>query len=121
MAGGHQKLNNLVCILDKNKLQMTGDTKDIMNIDPVADKVKAFGWNVIEIPDGNNMADVCEALDKLPELDYSKKAAPTFIISNTIKGKGVSFMEGNHKWHGGGISKEDLEIALADVAKMRKA
>ena len=121
MAGGHYKLNNLVCILDKNQLQMTGNTKDIMNIDPVADKVKAFGWNVIEIEDGNDIAQVCAALDQLPERDYAKQAQPTFIISNTIKGKGVSFMEGNHKWHGGGISKEDLEIALADVAKMRKA
>ncbi len=120
MSGGHYKLHNLVCILDKNKLQMTGKTEDIMNIDPVADKVKAFGWNVIEIEDGNDMAQVCAALDKLPERDYTKKDKPTFIISNTIKGKGVSFMEGNHKWHGGGISEEDLKIALSDVAKMRK-
>ena len=121
MSGAHNKLHNLVAILDKNQLQMTGNTKDIMNIDPVADKVKAFGWNVIEIPDGNNMADVCAALDQLPERDYTKYDAPTFIISNTVKGKGVSFMEGNHKWHGGGIGEEDLKIALADVAKMRKA
>ena len=121
MAGGHYKLNNLVCILDKNQLQMTGNTRQIMNIDPVADKVRAFGWNVIEIEDGNNMAQVCAALDQLPELDYTKEAAPTFIISNTVKGKGVSFMEGNHKWHGGGIGDDDLKIALADVEKMRKA
>ncbi|MDO5548841.1 MAG: transketolase [Eubacteriales bacterium] len=121
MAGAHYKLNNLVCILDKNQLQMTGNTKQIMNIDPVADKVRAFGWNVIEIEDGNDMAQVCAALDQLPERDYTKEAAPTFIISNTVKGKGVSFMEGNHKWHGGGIGDEDLKIALADVEKMRKA
>lgn len=121
MAGGHYKLNNLVCILDKNQLQMTGNTRQIMNIDPVADKVKAFGWNVIEIEDGNDMAQVCAALDQLPPLDCAKEAKPTFIISNTVKGKGVSFMEGNHKWHGGGIGDEDLKIALADVAKMRKA
>lgn len=120
MSGGHYKLNNLVCILDKNQLQMTGNTRDIMNIDPVADKVRAFGWNVIEIEDGNDMAQVCAALDQLPALDYAKEAPPTFIISNTVKGKGVSFMEGNHKWHGGGISEEDLKIALADVEKMRK-
>lgn len=121
MAGGHYKLNNLVCILDKNQLQMTGNTRQIMNIDPVADKVRAFGWNVIEIEDGNDMAQVCAALDQLPELDYTKEAAPTFIISNTVKGKGVSFIEGNHKWHGGGIGDDDLKIALADVEKMRKA
>ena len=121
MAGGHYKLNNLVCILDKNQLQMTGNTRQIMNIDPVADKVRAFGWDVIEIEDGNDMAQVCAALDTLPPLDYAKEARPTFIISNTVKGKGVSFMEGNHKWHGGGIGDEDLKTALADVAKMRKA
>ena len=115
------KLNNLVCILDKNQLQMTGPTEQIMNIDPVADKVRAFGWNVINIEDANDMAQVCAALEQLPERDYEKRSAPTFIISNTVKGKGVSFMEGNHKWHGGGIGDEDLKIALADVAKMRKA
>ena len=86
MSGGHYKLNNLVCILDKNQLQMTGNTRQIMNIDPVADKVRAFGWNVIEIEDGNDMAQVCAALDQLPPLDYTKEAKPTFIISNTIKG-----------------------------------
>lgn len=121
MSGAHYQLNNLVCILDKNQLQMTGNTKQIMNLDPVADKVRAFGWNAIEIKDGNDMAQVCAALDQLPALDYTKKAPPTFIISNTVKGKGVSFMEGNHKWHGGGIGDEDLQIALADVQKMRKA
>ena len=121
MAGGHYQLNNLTCILDKNGLQMTGTTEHVMNIDPVADKVRAFGWDVIEIEDGNDMAQVCAALDRLPERDYAKRAKPTFIISNTVKGKGVSFMEGNHKWHGGGIGEEDLKTALADVAKMRKA
>lgn len=121
MAGAHYQLNNLVCILDKNQLQMTGNTRHIMNIDPVADKVRAFGWNVIEIADGNDMAQVCAALDQLPAPDCNRLAKPTFIISNTVKGKGVSFMEGNHKWHGGGIGDDDLKTALADVAKMRKA
>ena len=99
---------------------MTGATKSIMNLEPIADKVKAFNWNVIEIEDGNDMAQVCAALDQMPELDYAKRAKPTFIISNTVKGKGVSFMEGNAKWHGGGIGDTDLKIALADVEKMRK-
>ncbi|WHH57169.1 transketolase [Petroclostridium sp. X23] len=120
MSGGHYKLNNLVCILDKNRLQMTGTTEQVMDIDPVADKVKAFGWNVIEIENGNDMAQVCAVLDQLPERDCKKLSKPTFIISNTVKGKGVSFMEGNCKWHGGGISEEDLKVALADVAQMRK-
>lgn len=121
MSGGHYHLNNLVVILDKNQFQMTGNTHDIMNIDPVAEKVRAFGWNVIEIGDGNDMAQVCAALERLPERDCQKRAKPTFVVSNTIKGKGVSFMEGNYKWHGGGIGEKDLKVALADVAKMRKA
>ena len=121
MAGGHYKLNNLVCILDKNQLQMTGNTRDVMNIDPVDEKVRAFGWNVIEIEDGNDIAQVCAAFDKLPPLDCAKEAKPTFIISNTVKGKGVSFMEGNYKWHGGGIGDDDLKTALAELEKMRKA
>lgn len=120
MAGAHYQLNNLVCILDKNRLQMTGDTREIMNIDPVDEKVRAFGWNVIEIEDGNDMRQVCEAFDKLPERDCEKRAKPTFIISNTVKGKGVSFMENNHKWHGGGIGEADLKRALEDLEKMRK-
>lgn len=120
MSGGHYKLNNLVCILDKNQLQMTGNTEEIMSLGDVAAKVSAFGWNPIVIEDGNDMAQVCAALDKLPALDYTKKDKPTFIISNTVKGKGVSFMENNHKWHGGGISDDDLKVALSDVAKMRK-
>ncbi len=121
MSGGHYQLNNLTCILDKNKLQMTGTTEHVMDLGDVAAKATAFGWNVINIEDGNDMAQVCAAFDQLPERDFNKRAKPTFIISNTIKGKGVSFMEGNHKWHGGGIGDDDLKIALADVAKMRKA
>jgi transketolase len=120
MSGGHYQLNNLVCILDKNRFQMTGPTEQVMNINPVDAKVKAFGWNVIEIKDGNDMAQVCAALEALPERDCRKRAKPTFIISNTVKGKGVNIMENNSKWHGGGISEHDLKVALADVAKMRK-
>ena len=120
-SGAHFQLNNLVCIVDKNKLQMTGTTDEIMSHRNLAAKAEDFGWNVIEIEDGNDIAQVCAALDQLPERDYSKRAKPTFIISNTIKGKGVDFMEGNHKWHGGGIAKEQLDAALASIAKNRRA
>ena len=120
-AGAHHELNNLVCIIDKNKLQMTGTTEEIMGHRDLAAKADAFGWNVIEIEDGNDVAQVCAALEQLPERDYAKRAKPTFIISNTIKGKGVDFMEGNHKWHGGGIAKEQLDLALESIAKNRRA
>ena len=119
-AAAHHKVNNLVAFVDFNGLQISGRVQDVMNMTPIADHFKAFGWDTVDI-DGNDMAQVCAALDHLPERDYAKRAKPTFIISNTVKGKGVSFMEGNHKWHGGGIGEEDLKTALADVAKMRKA
>lgn len=114
MSGGHYQLNNLVCILDKNQLQMTGATEHVMSLGDVAAKVRAFNWNVIEIEDGNDMAQVCAALEKLPERSL-ERGKPTFVISNTVKGKGVDFMEGKHKWHGGGIGEEDLHRALASV------
>jgi len=119
MAAGHYQLGNLVAIVDKNQVQMTGSTKDVMNMDPLDKRLEAFGWNVISIEDGNDMLQVCDALDQLPPCDSINPCKPIFIISNTVKGKGVDFMEGNYKWHGGGIAKEQLDEALADVEKNR--
>lgn len=119
MAAGHYQLGNLVAIVDKNNLQMTGSTAQVMNLDPLDKKLEAFGWDVISI-DGNDMVEVCEALQSLPPSDSVLRRKPIFIISNTIKGKGVDFMEGNVKWHGGGIAKDQLEEALISVEKNRK-
>lgn len=118
-AAGHFHLGNLVCIIDKNKLQMTGSTDQIMNHGNLAEKVSTFGWNVFEI-DGHDMYSICEVLQSLPPADPYTRRKPVFIISNTIKGKGVDFMEGNVKWHGGGIAKEQLEEALESIEKNRK-
>lgn len=120
MAAGHYQLGNLVAIVDKNQVQMTGTTANVMNLDPLGDKLRAFNWDVIEIEDGNDMLQVCEALSSLPPCSPTERRKPIFIIANTVKGKGVDFMEGNPKWHGGGIAKEQLEEALADVRKNRK-
>lgn len=119
MAAGHYQLGNLVAIVDKNKLQMTGSTTEVMNLDPLDIKLEAFGWEVIEI-DGNDMYSVCEALQSLPPSEPEVRRKPIFIISNTSKGKCVSFMEGNVKWHGGGIAKEQLDEALVCIEKNRK-
>ncbi len=119
MSAGHFGLGNLVLIVDKNGLQMTGPTEDIMNIDPLDEKLKAFGWDVINIPDGNDIRQVCEAFEQLPPVDIEKKKRPVAVLANTVKGKGVNFMEGNHKWHGGGIAKEQLDEALASVDRCR--
>jgi len=119
MAAAHHQLGNLVCICDKNGVSMTGPTKEVMNLDPLDEKVRAFGWDVFEI-NGNNMYEVCEVLQNLPPAEPVYRRKPIFIIANTIKGKGVDFMEGDYKWHGGAISKEDLERALISVDNSRR-
>jgi len=119
MAGAHYELGNLVCICDKNGVSMTGDTRKVMDIDPLDERVRAFGWDVVTI-NGNNMYDVCKALKDLPPAEPEYRRKPTFIIANTIKGKGVDFMEGDPMWHGGGIGKEDLERALVSVENSRR-
>jgi transketolase len=119
MAAAHYKLENLVAIIDKNGLQMTGFTNDVMNIDPLDEKLKAFGWEVTVI-DGNDMYSVCEALQNLPPADPFVRRKPLVIILNTTKGKGVEFMENVAKWHGGGIAKEQLDSALVSLDKNRR-
>jgi transketolase len=90
-----------------------------MNIDPLDEKLRAFGWDVVEI-DGNDMYAVCEAFQNLPPSDPISRRKPIAIISNTTKGKGVDFMENVAKWHGGGIAKEQLDQALVSVDKNRR-
>ena len=119
MAAAHYKLGNLVCICDRNGVSMTGFTRDVMDIDPLDEKARAFGWDV-KVINGNNMYEVCEALQNLPPAEPEYRRKPIFIISNTIKGKAVDFMEGDYKWHGGGIAKEQLEQALASVDRNRR-
>ena len=118
MAAGHYELGNLVAIVDKNKLSMTGFTKDTMDIDPLGKKFEAFNWEVKEF-DGNDMYAVCEALQSLPPSSWESRRKPVFLISNTIKGRDVDFMENNWKWHGGGIATEQLDQALRSIEQRR--
>ena len=106
----HYKLDNLVAILDYNKIQLLGPVSQIMGIEPVAEKWKARGWEVIEI-DGHNMSEIDEALEKIEEV----KGKPSIIIAHTIKGKGVSFMENTARWHGGAPTEEELKRALEEL------
>jgi len=119
MAAGHHELGNLTLIVDKNGLQMTGPTREVMNIDPLDRKIEAFGWDV-NVIDGNNMYECCAALQQQPPPDPIARRRPYAIIMNTTKGKGVSFMENNVKWHGGGIAEEQLKEALASLEAKRK-
>ena len=110
MQAAHYKLNNLILIIDYNKLSSYGDVNQSMNLEPLKQKVDSFNFHTIEI-DGNNMEQVVKALYEA----YNVQDKPVAIICNTIKGKGVSFMENNPKWHNGEISDEEYKIAMHDL------
>ncbi|HOT76844.1 MAG TPA: transketolase [Candidatus Wallbacteria bacterium] len=112
MAAGHYKLSNLCAILDYNGLQIDGDVEKIMGIAPIADKFRAFNFNVLEI-DGHDYAQIDSAFG----LAKSITCKPTMIIAHTVKGKGVSFMENNYTWHGKAPNKEQYEQAIAELEK----
>ena len=112
MSAAFYKLDNLVYILDKNKVQQTGITKEVMDLGNTAEKWKSFGFNVIEI-NGHDMEQIVNALDQTDKV----KGKPTMIIANTIKGKGVSFMELNHKFHGKAPNGEQFKQAMDELSK----
>lgn len=111
LSAAHYKLDNLYAILDYNKQQITGSNKDVMNTESVREKLEAFGWAVKEV-DGHDLSALEEALNNGP----LEKGKPSFIIAHTIKGKGVSFMEGVLKWHHGVPSPEQYELANTEFA-----
>ncbi len=110
MSAPKFKLDNLTAILDYNGGQIDGPVKDVMDIEPVAAKWKAFNWHVITI-DGHDFGQILAALDEA----RATKGKPTFIIANTVKGKGVSFMEHQISWHGAAPNKDQTEKALAEL------
>lgn len=111
MAGAHYRLDNLVGIVDRNGLQISGSTEEVMGLEPLAEKWAAFGWTVRTV-DGNDMEQLLEAFRSVP-LEEGK---PTLIVANTVKGKGVSFAENVPHWHHHVPSDEELERALAELA-----
>lgn len=112
MAAAHHKLNHLIGIVDYNKIQINGKVENIMSIAPLADKWKAFGWKVIEI-DGQ---DIQQVYDTFKPENYAPDR-PTVVIANTVKGSGVSFMEGNCAWHGKAPDDEQLREALTELGE----
>lgn len=110
LSAAHYKLDNLCAIVDKNGLQITAGTADVMNTDPLDEKWKAFGWAVREV-DGNDVAALKEAFAALP----FEKGKPSVIIAKTVKGKGVSFMENQLKWHHGVPTTEQYEQAQEEL------
>lgn len=109
MAAAHYKLDNLTVIIDNNRLQIDGSTEEVMDVGNIASKYKAFGFEVIEVEDGNDIREILEALD------VEVKGKPKCIIAHTIKGKGVSFMENQVGWHGKALNDEELKMALDEL------
>lgn len=109
MAAGHFRPANLFAVVDYNGLQNDGFVKDILGLEPLVDKWRAFGWNVKEI-DGHNMNEILNGFEWL-----QKVGGPAVIIAHTVKGKGVSFMENIVKWHGKTPTKEEFELAMEEL------
>jgi transketolase len=110
MAGPKFRLTNLTAIIDRNRVSQSGHVAEIMEIDPLADKWRAFNWEVREI-DGHNMGEIVDAFDDLP----FSRTKPSLLIAHTVKGKGVSFAEDTYVWHSNNVNDEIYEKALAEL------
>jgi transketolase len=110
MTAPHHRLDNICAILDYNKVQENGPVAAIKGEEPQGDKWRSFGWHVVEV-DGHNFEELLRALDEFGKVE----GKPTFIIAHTVKGKGVSFMEGQAAWHGKAPSREQLRQALEEL------
>ncbi len=113
MFAGNHGLDNLVLVVDHNGLQIDGTIEEVNSAMPIADKFRAFRFHVIELADGNDMAQIRAAFAAAREV----KGAPVCIVAETVKGKGVSFMENQVDWHGKGPNDEQYEQAMAELAK----
>lgn len=113
MSAAHYKLGNLTVLLDNNNLQIDGSVDAVMSIYPVADKARAFGFDVFEA-DGHSVASISRALDEAAE----NEDVPAFIICKTVKGKGVSFMENQAGWHGAQVTDEHYETAMHELRRV---
>lgn len=115
MFAAHYKLDNLTVFLDKNNLQIDGKNSDVMNVEPLDEKFKAFGWNVLKI-NGHCFSDISIALEDARRM----KGMPTMIIADTVKGKGVCFMENKAEWHGSAPNDEQTEEALEKLRALEE-
>jgi len=113
MSAAHYKLDNIIAIVDYNKIQAKGPVHEIMGLEPLSAKWGSFGWQVIEI-DGHDMENILDAF-YLAKNRYNN-GKPIVIIAHTVKGKGVSFMENTSEWHTHAPSKEQLEAALVELS-----
>lgn len=112
MSAAHFRLDNLCVLVDYNKLQIDGHVEDVMGVAPLKAKFESFNWHTIEI-DGHNFREILKALNEAKTL----KDRPTAIIANTVKGKGISFMENEAGWHGKAPDDELLKQALSELQR----
>jgi transketolase len=110
LGAPNHHLDNLCVILDYNGIQLDGFVKKILDLEPITDKLKAFGWPVLEV-NGHDLAQVDKALDQAE----ANKGAPTFIVAHTVKGKGVSFMENDPEWHGKAPKPDEAVRAIREI------
>ncbi|MGC8598208.1 MAG: transketolase [Thermoplasmata archaeon] len=110
LSAAHNNLDNLIAILDRNMYQLDGATEKILSLEPLQDKFRAFGWNVFNV-DGHNIEEILNAID----MAKRRNGKPNMIIARTIKGKGVSFMENTHEFHGKAPNKEQYERAIKEL------
>lgn len=115
MAARQYKLDNLVAVIDRNHLQISGDTEDVMGIDDIRDRWTAFGWEVKDM-NGDDMEDIIRTFRSI---DYANHH-PHLLVAHTTKGKGVSFMEGVAKWHHGVPNNEQYELAIREISERIK-
>lgn len=115
MLSAHYKLDNLTVFLDKNNLQIDGKNSDVMNVEPLDEKFRAFGWNVLNIS-GHCFSDIFEAIEDSKRM----KGMPTMIIADTVKGKGVCFMEDRAEWHGSAPNDEQTKEALEKLRELQE-
>ncbi len=115
LSAPHHKLDNLTVILDRNRYQLDGYTEEILSLENVEEKFRAFNWEVFTV-DGHNIKEILLTLEKAREI----KGKPSIIVARTVKGKGVSFMENTSKYHGKAPNKEEFEKAIKELEEQRK-
>lgn len=117
MAGSHYRLDNLCAVVDRNRLQISGNTEDVMHHDDLHERFKSFGWHVIDVEDGNSISQLRDAFNEAKTV----KGRPTVLIANTVKGCGSSIMENKANWHHKVPTPEEVRQIKADFAKRREA